>query len=152
MTKQERLIELQNLKMQHKTSIKIIQAKINDLLNMAPKHEPDSISYMMESNRYQTLLDIRMKPLQKELNEYFELLSNVEHEIEKIEEMTENEAEAYLRKYHFKKGTLKALDVLMDMTPEHVNGRVYSVNDNFLKYWLILVVVGAIITLIILSI
>lgn len=152
MTKQERLAELQQLKRQHETKIKFIRAQIKDLLNMAPKRqEQGSVVYMMENSRYQTLFDIRMKPLQEQLKKYTELLSNVEREIEKIEAMSENEAEAYIRKCQFRQGTLKVVDVLMDMTPEPIGGRWVRVGDNFLKYWLIFIAIGAIIVFIVLG-
>lgn len=151
MTKQERLEELQQLKRQHEKKIEFFRMQIKDILNMAPKQEYGSIAYMMENNRYQMLLDIRMKSLQSELQKYKELLSNVEREISKIEAMSEDEAVAYIRKYQLRQGTLKVLDVVMDMTPEHVSGRVYKVNDNFLKYWLIFIAIGLVIVAIVMS-
>ena len=151
MTKQERLEELQQLKRQHEKKIEFLRTQIKDILSMAPKQEYGSIAYMMENNRYQMLLDVRMKPLQSELQKYKELLSNVEREISKIEAMSENEAATYIRKYQLRQGTLKVLDVIMDMTPEHVSGRVYKVNDNFLKYWLIFIAIGLVIVAIVMS-
>lgn len=118
---------------------------------MAPKQEQGSVVYMMKSSRYQTLFDIRMKPLQAQLNKYTELLSNVEREIEKIEAMPENEAIVYIRKYQLRQGVLKAVDVISDMTPEPIGGRWVRVSDNFLKYWLIFIAIGAIIVFIVLG-
>lgn len=149
MTKQERLQELLYIKKQHEAKIEILEMQMRyPFRSDSSKSDASSLLHQRELMMYK----VRRNSLQPELDKYNALLSNVEKEICKIEAMSDSEAQKYISEYERTKRTLKALEVLSDMTPEPIGGRWVRVSDNFVIYWLIVVIIGSIITFIVLGI
>lgn len=151
MTKQERLTELQLLRQEAQQSIKeltLLLAIANSSSGISSFHpSPYDIKVaMVREKRYHISI---------KLDSEKERLQRIEKEYAKIEAMSEDEAETYIKRYKLKqKGSdvlLKTLEVISDMTPEPIGGRLVRVNDNFLKYWLIVIAVGFIIFLIVMG-
>lgn len=151
MTKQERLTELQLLRQEAQQSIKELTqllAIANSSFGISSFHpSPYEIKVaMVREKRYHISI---------KLDSEKERLQRIEKEYAKIEAMSEDEAETYIKRYKLKqKGSdvlLKTLEVISDMTPEPMGGRLVRVNDNFLKYWLIVIAVGFIIFLIVMG-
>ena len=151
MTKQERLQELLQLKLEAQQSIE----DLTQLLSIA-NSSPDFSSFRLSPYDIKVAM-IREKKyhISIKLDSEKERLQRIEKEYAKIEAMSEDEAETYIRRYNLKQKGWdilgKTVEVISDMTPEPTGGRWVRVNDNFLKYWLIVVIIGSIITFIILG-
>lgn len=151
MTKQERLTELQLLRQEAQQSIK----ELTQLLAIA--NSSSGISSFHPSPYEIKVAMVREKRyhISIKLDSEKERLQRIEKEYTKIEAMSEDEAETYIKRYKIKqKGSdvlLKTLEVISDMTPEPIGGRLVRVNDNFLKYWLTVIAVGFIIFLIVMG-
>lgn len=151
MTKKERLQELMQLKLgAHKN--------INELSKLLIIANSTSFGYGRINNPDELRRElIRQKRyhISIKLDSEKARLQRIEKEYAKIEAMSEDEAETYIRRYNLKqKGWNmlgKTVEVISDMTPEPVGGRMVRVNDNFLKYWLIVIAVGFIILLIVMG-
>ena len=151
MTKQERLTELQLLRQEAQQSIK----ELTQLLAIANSSSGISSFHPNPYDIKVAMVREKRYHISIKLDSEKERLQRIEKEYAKIEAMSEDEAETYIKRYKLKqKGSdvlLKTLEVISDMTPEPIGGRLVRVNDNFLKYWLIVIAVGFIIFLIVMG-
>ena len=152
-TKQERLHELQQLKQETQQNINEL-TKLLSIANSSPTMSlwgPHSL-YEIEAK----IIRDKKDEISIKLGSEKKRLQQMEAEYAKIEAMSTEEANTYIRRNNLKqKGNDildKTLTVIFDMTPEPVYGRFVKVSDNFLKYWLIFITIGTLIIFIFLGV
>lgn len=152
-TKQERLQELQQLKQETQQNINEL-TKLLTIANSSP-----TMSLWGPQSLYEIEADIirdKKDEISIKLGSEKKRLQQMEAEYAKIEAMSEEEANTYIRRNNLKqkgKDVLdKTLTVIFDMTPEPVYGGFVKVNDNFFKYWMIFITIGTLIIFIFLGV
>lgn len=141
--KQKKLAELHELKLQHEKKIEQLQEVIQCIYSPERIRSTNILEYIKPGRVINSI-----NSLQSEIKKYNILLTNVEKEIKKIESMSETEAKMYIVKDLILDGLSKLSDIISEMMPRHVTGRIYQVSDNWFKYWMIFIAFGWVVILI----
>lgn len=146
--KQDKLLELQELKRQYENKLEFLYKTVEDIQNLSTRFNQYP-SFITGFNQYPSYTNhTALDHLKQKIKIYKTLLNNIETEIKKIESMSDAKAKVYLIKDCLLVGLSKGVHIISDMTPKHIEGRVYSVSDNFLKYWLIFIAIVLLIAII----